>query len=54
MNAVVFFVQNWAKLCHQLPEDEAYAKNVHGLKVQLDQYMEGGKNKKKGVQNYLN
>lgn len=40
MNEVVFFLQNLAKLCHQLPEDEVYAKNVHRLKVQLDQYME--------------
>lgn len=51
MNEVVFFLQNLAKLCHQLPEDEVYAKNVHRLKVQLDQYMEV---EKKGMQNHSN
>lgn len=50
MNKVVFFLQNLTKLCHQLPEDEVCAKNVHRLKVQLDQYMEGG-GKKKSMQN---
>lgn len=36
----IFFLQNVAKLCHVLPEDEVYAKSVHGLKVPLDQYMD--------------
>lgn len=52
MNKVVFFLQNLTKLCHQLPEDEVCAKNVHRLKVQLDQYMEGGGKKKKHAEQF--
>lgn len=35
MNKEVFFLQNLAKLFHQLPEDEVCAKNVHRLKSSI-------------------